>query len=59
VTGRPLNGRNAPAAAVQEYAGMYRRYQGFGEPVPVPDDLTASDRETAVALSGRDPYWRA
>ena len=43
--------------AVQEYAEMYRQYQGFGEPVPAPDG--AGDLELAVALSGRDPYWGA
>lgn len=44
-------------AAVQEYAGMFRQYQGFGEPVPTRE--SASDLELAVALSGRDPYWGA
>ncbi|MFG1807148.1 TIGR03086 family metal-binding protein [Streptomyces sp. NPDC049040] len=42
-------------AAVGEYAGMYRQYKGFGEPVEIP--AGAGDVETAVALSGRDPYW--
>jgi uncharacterized protein (TIGR03086 family) len=42
-------------ATVQEYAQMYRDYKGFGEPAEVP--AGAGDLETAVALSGRDPYW--
>ncbi|SHM44820.1 TIGR03086 family metal-binding protein [Actinacidiphila paucisporea] len=42
-------------AAVRENAQMYRDYKGFGEPVEVP--AGAGDLETAVALSGRDPYW--
>ncbi|WUH94407.1 TIGR03086 family metal-binding protein [Streptomyces sp. NBC_00433] len=42
-------------ASVREYAEMYREYKGFGEPVEVP--AAAGDVETAVALSGRDPYW--
>jgi uncharacterized protein (TIGR03086 family) len=42
-------------ALVQEYAQMYRDYKGFAEPVEVA--AGAGDLETAVALSGRDPYW--
>ena len=42
-------------ALVREYAQMYRDYKGFGEPVEVP--AGTGDLETAVALSGRDPYW--
>ncbi|WP_327291933.1 TIGR03086 family metal-binding protein [Streptomyces sp. NBC_01198] len=42
-------------AAVREYGEMYREYKGFAEPVEVPGG--AGDLETAVALSGRDPYW--
>ncbi len=36
-------------------AELYRKYQGFGEPVEVPADSPALVR--ALALSGRDPQW--
>ncbi|MFI0722005.1 TIGR03086 family metal-binding protein [Streptomyces sp. NPDC021224] len=42
---------------VREYAQMYRDYKGFGEPAEIPEGAGAL--ETAVALSGRDPYWAA
>lgn len=42
---------------VEEFAAMYRQYEGFAEPVPARPG--ASVLETAVARSGRDPYWRA
>lgn len=42
-------------SAVQEQAAMSREYQGSGEPADVP--AGAGDLETAVALSGRNPYW--
>ncbi|WP_436775586.1 TIGR03086 family metal-binding protein [Yinghuangia sp. YIM S09857] len=60
-TGQEL--RCAPATAetvlavVEEYAETYREYKGFADPVPVPDGAPALDR--ALALSGRDPGWRA
>ncbi|MFF3246918.1 TIGR03086 family metal-binding protein [Streptomyces sp. NPDC002870] len=38
---------------VEEHAEVYRRYDGFAEPVPVADDSSAFDR--ALATSGRDP----
>jgi uncharacterized protein (TIGR03086 family) len=38
-------------------AELYRKYQGFGEPVAVPADSPALVR--ALALSGRDPRWSA
>ncbi len=44
-------------ATVEEFAAMYRQYQGFAEPVPA--RAGAPDLELAVALSGRDPYWGA
>jgi uncharacterized protein (TIGR03086 family) len=44
-------------AAVEEFAAMYRQYEGFAAPVPAPAGATGL--ETAVALAGRDPYWRA
>ncbi|MGH3391348.1 MAG: TIGR03086 family metal-binding protein [Actinomadura sp.] len=40
---------------VEEHAEIYRRYQGFAEPVDVPGGASAFDR--ALALSGRDPHW--
>jgi uncharacterized protein (TIGR03086 family) len=42
---------------VDEHAEVYRQYEGFAEPVPLPDpdSVTAFDR--ALALSGRDPRW--
>ena len=40
---------------VEQWAEMYRQYDGFGEPVTVPDDASALDK--ALALSGRDPNW--
>ncbi|GIG65754.1 TIGR03086 family metal-binding protein [Phytomonospora endophytica] len=40
---------------VEQWAEMYRQYDGFGEPVEVPAGASAMDR--ALALSGRDPNW--
>ncbi|GLZ15700.1 hypothetical protein Acsp04_59350 [Actinomadura sp. NBRC 104425] len=40
---------------VDEHADMYRRYDGFADPVPV--DAGAPAFERALALSGRDPRW--
>ena len=42
---------------VEEYAEMYRQYQGFAEALPTDAGLTPFDR--ALALSGRDPGWTA
>jgi len=59
-TGQPytLSDRAAAAAltAVEANAELFRQYQGFAEPVPVPDGVPVLDR--ALALSGRDPAWR-
>ncbi|MFE9876163.1 TIGR03086 family metal-binding protein [Streptomyces sp. NPDC005784] len=38
---------------VDTHAELYRRYDGFAEPVDVPDDAPAFER--ALAHSGRDP----
>jgi uncharacterized protein (TIGR03086 family) len=38
---------------VQAQAELFRQYQGFAYPVPVPDDAPAITR--ALALSGRTP----
>jgi uncharacterized protein (TIGR03086 family) len=40
---------------VQAQGEMFRKYQGFAEVVPVPDQAPAFDR--ALALSGRDPRF--
>jgi uncharacterized protein (TIGR03086 family) len=41
---------------VEESAEMYRQYDGFADPVDVPE--TASDLERALATSGRAPVRR-
>jgi uncharacterized protein (TIGR03086 family) len=41
---------------VEAQAELFRKYQGFADVVPVPDDATAFDR--ALSLSGRDPQWK-
>ncbi|MFF4522092.1 TIGR03086 family metal-binding protein [Streptomyces bluensis] len=38
---------------VETHAELYRQYDGFADPVPVPDDVSVFQR--ALALSGRDP----
>ncbi|MHC3469720.1 TIGR03086 family metal-binding protein [Streptomyces sp. 7R007] len=38
---------------VEKHGDLYRRYDGFADPVPVPDDAPVFDR--ALAASGRDP----
>jgi uncharacterized protein (TIGR03086 family) len=38
---------------VDTHADLYRQYDGFADPVPVPDDAPLFDR--ALAHSGRDP----
>ncbi len=41
--------------AVRANADLFRQYQGFADPVPVPASAPEFDR--ALALSGRDPGW--
>jgi len=41
---------------VEEHGALYRQYQGFADPVPLPASATTFDR--ALASSGRDPYRR-
>ncbi|HTZ30771.1 MAG TPA: TIGR03086 family metal-binding protein [Streptosporangiaceae bacterium] len=41
--------------AVEANAELFRKYQGFAEPVQVPASAPALDR--ALAQSGRDPAW--
>ena len=38
---------------VEKHGDLYRQYDGFADPVPVPDDASPFDR--ALAASGRDP----
>ncbi|WP_405868134.1 MULTISPECIES: TIGR03086 family metal-binding protein [unclassified Streptomyces] len=38
---------------VEKHGELYRQYDGFADPVPVPDDAPLFDR--ALAASGRDP----
>ncbi|MEY9845155.1 uncharacterized protein (TIGR03086 family) [Streptacidiphilus sp. BW17] len=45
----------AVLAQVEQYAPMFRQYDGFAEAVQVADDAPAFDR--ALALSGRRPGW--
>lgn len=40
---------------VDEYAEMYRKYDGFADPVALP--VTAGTFDRALAASGRDPGW--
>ncbi|MHA6759870.1 TIGR03086 family metal-binding protein [Streptacidiphilus sp. PAMC 29251] len=53
----PGSAEAATVGLVEEYAEMYRQYQGFAEALPVPAGATPFDR--ALALSGRDPKWSA
>jgi uncharacterized protein (TIGR03086 family) len=59
-TGQPYTCEAAVAEAVlktvQAQAELFRKYDGFKDVVPVPDDAPALVR--ALALSGRDPQWR-
>jgi uncharacterized protein (TIGR03086 family) len=47
----------AVLATVEAQGDMFRQYQGFAAVVPVPDDAATFDR--VLALSGRDPHWKA
>jgi uncharacterized protein (TIGR03086 family) len=42
---------------VETHGDLYRQYDGFADPVPVPDDAPVFER--ALAASGRDPRQRA
>jgi uncharacterized protein (TIGR03086 family) len=59
-TGQGYTCEDAVAAAVldtvQAQAELFRKYEGFKDVVPVPDDAPALDR--ALGLSGRDPQWQ-
>lgn len=43
--------------AVEDNAELFRKYQGFADPVEVPSSAPALDR--ALGASGRDPAWKA
>lgn len=45
----------AVLTAVEANAELFRKYQGFAGPVPVPASASVLDR--ALAQSGRDPAW--
>lgn len=47
----------AVLSAVEANAELFRQYQGFADPIPVPASASVLDR--ALALSGRDPGWTA
>jgi uncharacterized protein (TIGR03086 family) len=47
----------AVLGAVEANAELFRQYQGFADPIPVPASAPVLDR--ALALSGRDPGWTA
>jgi uncharacterized protein (TIGR03086 family) len=59
-TGQEYNADDAVAQAllgiVEAQAELFRKYQGFADVVPVPDDATTFDR--ALSLAGRDPQWK-
>ena len=59
-TGQEFNADDDTAAAlediVQAQAELFRKYQGFADPVEPPRNATAFER--ALTLSGRDPSWR-
>lgn len=56
-TGQQYHATDALAAVVEEtvktQAELFRKYQGFADPIQVADDATTFDK--ALALSGRDP----
>jgi len=56
-TGQEYHATDALAAVLEEtvetHAELFRKYQGFADPIKAGDDATAFDR--ALALSGRDP----
>jgi uncharacterized protein (TIGR03086 family) len=56
-TGQQYHATDGLAAALEEtvktQAELFRKYQGFADPIKTGDDATTFDR--ALALSGRDP----
>jgi uncharacterized protein (TIGR03086 family) len=56
-TGQEYHATDALAAVVEKtvkaQAELFRKYQGFADPIQVADDATTFDK--ALALSGRDP----
>ena len=51
----PSNVVTAARAAVDANAELFRKYDGFADPVPVPESASGFDR--LLAASGRDPAW--
>jgi uncharacterized protein (TIGR03086 family) len=45
----------AVLAAVEANAELFRKYEGFADPVQIPEPASVFDR--ALAASGRDPQW--
>ncbi|MFF2848319.1 TIGR03086 family metal-binding protein [Streptomyces sp. NPDC058001] len=43
-------------ATVDANAELYRRYEGFAAPVPLPDEASAPPFTRALSHSGRDPH---
>jgi uncharacterized protein (TIGR03086 family) len=59
-TGQDYACADAVAAAVldtvEAQAELFRKYEGFKDPVSVPDGAPVFSR--ALSLSGRDPHWK-
>jgi uncharacterized protein (TIGR03086 family) len=59
-TGQEFSVDDSTASAlediVQAQAELFRKYQGFADPIEPPPDATALER--ALTLSGRDPNWK-
>jgi hypothetical protein len=51
----PSNVTTAARAAVDANAELFRKYDGFADPVPAPASASAFDR--LLGASGRDPAW--
>ena len=51
----PSSVTTAARAAVDANAELFRKYDGFADPVPAPASASAFDR--LLAASGRDPVW--
>jgi uncharacterized protein (TIGR03086 family) len=56
-TGQEYHATDALAAVLEDtvskQAELFRKYQGFADPIQVADDASTFDK--ALALSGRDP----
>lgn len=47
----------AVLVTVEASAELFRKYEGFADPVAIPEPASAFGR--ALAMSGRDPQWKA